>query len=98
MINEYNELKYFINGLKENGLNEFKIIDKVDYFVIYIFIKRDENVRGIINKISYDVYKRFNIYKAIQCQYLYDWYKDFIDFENDIRKNKIIDITNLILN
>lgn len=91
--NEHDALNYYINKLKENNLNRFKIADNKDYYVIYIFDKRDLHIRKIINKISYEIHNKFKIYKTIQCQYFYDWYKDIKDFEDDVKKNKIIDIT-----
>lgn len=91
--NEYDAVNYYINKLKENSIGKLKIVDKEDYYVIYIFIKRDLNIRKIINKISYEVHNKFKIYKTIQCQYFYDWYKDIEDFKNTLIKEKIIDIT-----
>ncbi|MBW5381892.1 hypothetical protein [Brachyspira pilosicoli] len=91
--NQYDAISYYINKLKENGLNKFKIADKEDYYVIYIFIKKDLCLRKIINKISYEVHNKFKIYKTIQCQYFYDWYKDIKDFKNTLIEEKIRDIT-----
>ncbi|AEM20656.1 hypothetical protein Bint_0020 [Brachyspira intermedia PWS/A] len=90
---EYDAINHYVNKLKENGLGELKIVDKEDYYVIYIFIKRDLNIRKIINKISYEVHNKFKIYKTIQCQYFYDWYKDIKDFEDLLKKENIRDIT-----
>lgn len=83
--NEYNAINYYVNKLKENGLYQFIIVDEGDYYVIYIFVKKDLYLKKIINRISYKVHNKFKIYKTIQCQYFYDWYKDIEDFE----KNKL---------
>ncbi|WP_300755237.1 hypothetical protein [uncultured Brachyspira sp.] len=98
MMKSYDAIFFYIKRLKENNIKDFKIIDKKDYYVIYIFIKRDSKIRKIINEISYEVHSKFNIYKTIQCQYFYDWFINISSFENDIIKNSYIDLTSQFLN
>ena len=94
-------INLYIKKLKENGLNKnIKVIDEIDYYVIYIYEKRDNKIRKILNETSYEVHTKFEgrLYKSIQCQYFYDWYKDEEALKNEIENKKIVDITFLFEN
>lgn len=94
-------INLYIKRLKENGIVEnIKVIDEIDYYVIYIYKKRDNKIRKILNGISYEIHTKFKdrLYKSIQCQYFYDWYKDDKALKDSIENKKIVDITFLFEN
>ena len=90
--------KYFIKFIELD--TPIKIVDKKDYYIIYFLDKNffDRNLNKIddtFNKIN-NLYnkKLFSISKDIVYGYLYNFYKNYTDFENDVKNGLCLDLTN----
>lgn len=95
---DFKAIDFYINELKNKGINcdNIKVFDEDDFYTIYLTNKRDYQKRDIINKVSYNTHIKFEdtLYKTIQCEYFYDWFKNDEEVNESIDSGKIIDITN----
>ena len=95
---DFKAIDFYINELKNSGINcdNIKVFDEDDFYTIYLTNKIDYQKRDIINKVSYNTHIKFEdtLYKTIQCEYLYDWFKNDEEVNESIDSGKIIDITN----
>ena len=95
---DFKAIDFYINELKNSGINcdNIKVFDEDDFYTIYLADKRDYEKRDIINKVSYTTHIKFEdtLYKTIQCEYFYDWFKNDKEVNESIDSGKIIDITN----
>ena len=90
--------QYFLKFIKFN--TSIKIVDKKDYYIIY-FLDKDffynnlDEIDSIFNNLN-NIYadKLFSISKDIVYGYLYNFYKNYTDFENDVKNGLCLDLTN----
>lgn len=90
--------QYFLEFIKFN--TSIKIVDKKDYYIIYFLDKeffynnlnRIDTVFNNLNNIYGD--KLFSISKDIVYGYMYNFYINYADFENDVKNGLCLDLTN----
>lgn len=92
---EHDAIQLFIERLRENDITcGIRVFDEMDYYTIFLDDK-ESSERDIINEIFYDIDTQFNenLYKNIDCEYLYCWFENEKEIQETLKIDGTKDIT-----